>query len=187
MIEERHALTKTHEQFVEDVKEKVGDGYEFLEEYIHSKTKIKVKHLRCDLEFSIRPGIFLSGGGGCYYCDADNKRMPKGERKVADVLDSLGVKFFHEYTLEDFDGRFDFYLPQYDAAIEFDGLHHFEPVENLGGEEKFIQVQHRDDLKFIFCRKNDIPLLRIPYWQLNQAEGILERFISKLESRKNVG
>lgn len=112
--------------------------------------------------------------------------MPKGERKVADVLDSLGVKFFHEYTLEDFDGRFDFYLPQYDAAIEFDGLHHFEPVENFGGEERFIHIQHRDDLKFIFCRKNDIPLLRVPYWQLNRVEGILERFISKLELRNNV-
>ena len=186
MIEERHALTKTHEQFVKDVKEKVGDEYEFLDEYVNSLTKIRVKHLRCDLEFIIRPGNFLSVGGGCYYCDTDNKRMPKGERKVADVLDSLGVKFFHEYTLEDFDGRFDFYLPQYDAAIEFDGPLHFEPVDSLGGEEKFIQVQHRDDLKFIFCRKNDIPLLRVPYWQIDRVEGILERFISKLTSRKNV-
>ncbi len=185
MNEERHALTKTHEQFVKDVKEKVGDEYEFLDEYVNSLTKIRVRHLRCDLEFIIRPGNFLSGGGGCYYCDTDNKRMPKGERKVADVLDSLGVKFFHEYTLEDFDGRFDFYLPQYDAAIEFDGLHHFEPVERLGGEERFIHVQHRDDLKFIFCRKNDIPLLRVPYWQINRVEGILERFITKLELRKD--
>src|SRR5699024_12505632 len=100
MIEERHSLTKTHEQFVKDVKEKVGDEYEFLDEYVNSLTKIRVKHLSCDLEFIIRPGNFLSDVGGCSYFVTDNKIMQNEERKVSDDLDSVDVNFFSEYILK---------------------------------------------------------------------------------------
>ncbi len=42
---------------------------------------------------------------------------------------------------------FDFYLPDYNLCIEFDGRQHFEPVEHFGGQKEFESCVKRDNLK----------------------------------------
>lgn len=58
---------------------------------------------------------------------------------------------------------FDFYIPKYNLIIEYDGFHHFYPVNGWGGEEKFKLTQENDAIKNKYCKENDITLLRIPY------------------------
>ena len=58
---------------------------------------------------------------------------------------------------------FDFYIPKYNLIIEYDGFHHFYPVNGGGGEEKFKLTQENDAIKNKYCKENDITLLRIPY------------------------
>ena len=56
--------TKTHEEFVKEVKEKYGDEYEVLGEYINSQTKILVKHncKKCNYhEYMVIANGFLRG------------------------------------------------------------------------------------------------------------------------------
>ena len=76
---------------------------------------------------------------------------------------------------------FDFYLPDYNICIEYDGEEHFQPVEFFGGEEKFQRRIENDEIKNNYCKNNNIKLIRIPYFDkaviddkylLNKIEGI---------------
>jgi len=62
--------------------------------------------------------------------------------------------------------------------IEYDGPHHFYPV-CFGGMskelaiEEFKQTQINDKIKDQYCLENNIPLLRIPYWEFDNIPTIL--------------
>ena len=58
---------------------------------------------------------------------------------------------------------FDFYLPNQNICIEYDGEQHFKPIEKFGGQENLKNVQNRDKIKTEFCEKQGITLIRIPY------------------------
>jgi hypothetical protein len=55
---------------------------------------------------------------------------------------------------------FDFYLPEKNTLIEFDGQQHFTPV---WGKEALEKIQRTDSLKNQYCKKNGIKLIRISY------------------------
>ena len=62
--------------------------------------------------------------------------------------------------------RFDFYLPEKDIFIEFDGEQHFKPSMFGGkesGEEKLQRTVINDKIKNEYCEKNKIKLIRIKY------------------------
>jgi len=61
--------SKTHEQFILDVKEQVGDEYEVLSTYIKSSIKILMKHNTCGHEWEIVPNTFLSHKRRCPKCN----------------------------------------------------------------------------------------------------------------------
>lgn len=58
---------------------------------------------------------------------------------------------------------FDIYLKNENIIIECDGLQHFENVKHFGGQERFKDTKHHDNIKNNFCKQNNIPILRIPY------------------------
>ena len=47
------------------------------------------------------------------------------------------------------------------SLIEYDGEQHFKSMEYFGGEESFKKTIKRDEIKDKYCKKNNIPLLRI--------------------------
>lgn len=59
--------------------------------------------------------------------------------------------------------RFDFYLNDYDIAIEYDGIQHYESVPFWGGDEGLKYRQSLDEIKNQYCKKYGIKLIRIPY------------------------
>lgn len=78
-------MRKTHETFLVEVFNLVGDKYTVLETYIGSKQKIKFKHEECGHVFSMRPNNFL-GGQRCPSCfgtpKKTNEQFLKQVRKV---------------------------------------------------------------------------------------------------------
>lgn len=58
---------------------------------------------------------------------------------------------------------FDFYLYDYNIAIEYDGEQHFRSIEYFGGEDSFQKRQHNDNIKNNYCLEHHINLIRIPY------------------------
>ena len=53
----------------------------------------------------------------------------------------------------------DFYLPDYNVAIECQGRQHFEAVDYFGGDKGFKNTLERDKRKKALCEKNGIKLL----------------------------
>lgn len=74
--------------------------------------------------------------------------------------------------------RFDIYIPELNAAIEYNGLQHYEAVGLFGGDEGLRQTQLRDEEKRRKCRENNCELLEV-----NQNYSIDEVFnwINKLK------
>ena len=70
---------------------------------------------------------------------------------------------------------FDFYLPEYNVCIEYDGKQHYESIEYFGGEESFAYTQRHDEIKNQYCADNNIKLLRIPYFANVEEE--LNKFL----------
>ena len=62
--------------------------------------------------------------------------------------------------------RFDFYVENR-YIIEFDGQQHFSYSGGWNTEKQLIETQKRDEYKNQWCKNHNIPLIRIPYWKIN--------------------
>jgi very-short-patch-repair endonuclease len=85
------------------------------------------------------------------------------------ILEKNKIKYCFNKSLKDCISssrlRFDFYLPDYNICIEFDGPQHFKPIDFFGGEEEFNKTKLRDSIKNQWCEVNRIKLLRLNYLQ----------------------
>jgi uncharacterized Rmd1/YagE family protein len=55
--------------------------------------------------------------------------------------------------------HFDIYIPEYNIAIEYQGIQHSQPVDYFGGEEAFLKNQERDQRKKALCLENGCLLI----------------------------
>jgi hypothetical protein len=58
---------------------------------------------------------------------------------------------------------FDFFLYTKNICIEYDGEQHFLNKPTFGGPNRFFNIKRKDEIKDIFCRENNINLIRIKY------------------------
>lgn len=171
--------TKSHEEFVEEVHNLVGSEYSVVSPYQTAIKPITFRHEECGHEFSSSANAFVSGGNRCPNCS-----YSKGEQNIKRVLDRLAITYTRE---KEFEGlmykrplRFDFYLPDYNLCIEYDGKQHYEPIPYFGGEEGFKKIQYLDGLKNTYCKDNQIHLLRIPYTSFEDEEGLVKDYIERV-------
>ena len=105
--------------------------------------------------------------------------MSKYENKVMELLKASKISFYREKTFKDLRKglfRFDFYLPSYQGhpiIIEVDGEQHFQPIY---GRKAFLKGQEHDRQKNSYCLAHDIPLYRVPYWEIYQLKTIADIF-----------
>lgn len=95
-------------------------------------------------------------------------KKSKGEYKIAQLLIQLQIPFI---TQKRFDNCifpktnrqliFDFYLPEHNILIEYDGVQHFNQTKN--DFFNFNDLQERDNYKNDWCKEEGITLIRIPY------------------------
>jgi very-short-patch-repair endonuclease len=93
-------------------------------------------------------------------------------------LEELGIKYIRQYSFETcrYINRlsFDFYLPELNTCIEFDGIQHFKPVSIFGGDKSFELSKQRDKCKNDWCYENKVNLIRIRWDQIDKIKFILE-------------
>ena len=91
----------------------------------------------------------------------------KGVHDITEFLNVNNIKYIREHFYEDCKNinylRFDFFLPETNTLIEYDGRQHFESVDIWGGEDALLKRKINDEIKNNYCIKNRIPLLRISY------------------------
>lgn len=89
--------TKTHQQFVNEVYNLVGEEYEVLSLYIKSKEKVEFRHKACGTVFKMQPSNFLSGQR-CKECS--NKEATKNQRHTTEkFINDLFELVGDEYTV----------------------------------------------------------------------------------------
>ena len=101
-------------------------------------------------------------------------RASRGEIKIADVLSKAGLSFQEEYSFPDLVSssgrplRFDFAIfddnEDLDFLIEFQGIQHYEAKSKFGGSSGLRKQQFNDMQKREYCRKHNIILWAIPYY-----------------------
>lgn len=108
-----------------------------------------------------------------------------GETKIKKLLTELKIEFEAQKSFETCRfpdtnalARFDFYLPNYNCLIEYDGEQHFVS-KNSGwsNDTKLEYTQQHDTFKTLWCKLNNIKLIRIPYTDFNK---ITKEYIQKL-------
>lgn len=96
-------------------------------------------------------------------------KMSKGELYIKQLLEKNNIAFKQEYKVSDLPRqRFDFAIfqnNQLSKLIEYDGIQHFQEW-GIGTESLAIR-QERDKRKDEWAKNHNIPLIRIPYWELN--------------------
>ncbi len=150
--------------------------------YDYTKTKYSGAHSEVIITCSIHGDFKQSAnnhlrGQGCPVC-----RTSKGESEIANILNSLGISYIREYKFKDCCSKrplpFDFYLPDHNTCIEYDGEQHFSSRSfrnNRDENRGFKQVQLHDSIKTEFCNDMNIRLIRIPYTEFNDIRQILKK------------
>lgn len=108
-----------------------------------------------------------------------------GEIAIIKILQKNNIQYQQEYSAPGCVNpetkkplRFDFYLPDYNCFIEFDGIQHFEVIKYWGGESGLQERQKKDNIKTKYCLINNIYLIRIPY-TMNLKKLVLEDLLPK--------
>jgi len=148
-------LGRPNKAFINDESEQHADKYNY------SKVVYKKYNKHIDIicpihgKFKQKPYIHLMGSG-CQKCSES-----KGERKVALFLKKNNVNFERQKVFNDCRNfktnrhlKFDFYLPDYNTCIEYDGEYHYEPwrlyFDKSVAKIKFEEMKQRDVLIKLF-------------------------------------
>lgn len=166
-------IEQAKQKFEFNVADMKSEFINVLGEYTSGKCKIECECLICGRHFKLRADHILRGIG----CGCSNRSI--GEQRVAKILKERGIAYKEQYRFKNcvrFSKPlpFDFYLPQYKTAIEYDGIQHSQPVELFGGREEFEKVVERDAFKTQYCKDHNIRLIRIPHKDINDIESYLE-------------
>lgn len=114
--------------------------------------------------------------GGTKSCGCVNSR---GEFIISQILQENNINFSTQYTFQDLRGikngllRFDFAIfddnNKLIKLIEFDGRQHvFGPAGKWTQSYSKETLQEHDRRKDEYCKNHNIPLLRIPYCDINK-------------------
>lgn len=155
-------------------------------QYVNAITKVSIvcfEHGR----FKQTPDKHL-GGTGCPKC---SNGVSRGEKKIMAVLDGGGIPYEREKRFAALCGatpnsrlRYDFYLPNHNLLIEYDGEHHFFPVRTKGRiSESESVIKHErtkinDKKKTKYAKQHGYKMVRIPYTEFNNIESIISDLLS---------
>lgn len=122
---------------------------------------------QCGNQIIVIGSLLLNGAIKDCGCE-QNKKYSRGENIIESILKENNISYIKQKTYKELGRlRYDFYLPDYNRLIEFDGKQHFEPIDFFGGENSYKKQKERDELKNIYAVKHNIDLIRIPYYELN--------------------
>jgi hypothetical protein len=162
----------TAKEFAKKARAVHGKVYDYSKVvYVNANTKVDIV---CKTH-----GVFLQtpdkhlGGTACPKC---SNGVSRGEKAIQKILDSKGIKYTIEKRFPGLCGttpnsrlRYDFWLPDHNLLIEYDGEHHFAPVQTKGRlTKKQAIIRHEatkvnDRKKNQYAKKNNIRLTRIKF------------------------
>lgn len=149
------SIRLTIDEITDSIKEHLGVSYSLVSEYTGASNKVELLHKDCNKKFKVRYTDIIQRHSGCPYC-----KKSRGEEYIESYLIEKGIKYVEQKKFDEltniFQLSYDFYLPEYNILIEYQGKQHFEPI-TFGGitlelaEERFKKQKHNDKLKKEFA------------------------------------
>ncbi len=153
---------QNYNDYVEFVKENKFHFLPLRPDYAYRKTKEWDGYVN-----------FLSKDG--------SDRQSFGERQIEKILKENNIEYIKEHKFKSCKNikplLFDFYLPNKNLCIEYDGELHFKSDNFFGGDQTLERIQKNDDIKNDWCLGNDINLLRISYLKKGKIKDILNNVL----------
>lgn len=153
-------------------KDFLKDVEKFNNDYIYDESSFKGKTFKINIECK-KHGKFKQEvrkhllGQNCPKCNTSS-----GENKIIEYLQENNINFEYQKRFKNCKYVFDFKINN--IIIEYDGIQHFQPVEFFGGKEEFEKTKNNDLEKNKFCEKNNLKMIRIPYFKKEDIEKILK-------------
>lgn len=167
----------SHQEFVDRLKE-INPDIEVCSQYDGYDSRINFKCLKHNIFYTQSASGALNGKCGCVQCVSS-----KGERRIAEILDKNNINYLTQFQFKDCKDikslPFDFYLPQHNICIEYQGKQHYEPVQFGGCSLEtalagFEITKKHDKIKAEYCDMTGITLLAIPYTEFDNLEKIIK-------------
>lgn len=96
----------------------------------------------------------------------------KGEQTITNLLVKNNISFVTQKRFDTCKNPetnaqliFDFYIND-SFLLEYDGVQHYQTSTGWNNEEHLNYAQKHDNIKNQWCKENNVPLKRIPYWEL---------------------
>ena len=161
----------------DEIQKRIYQNYPMIDivgEYKNIYTPVDLYCKNHNFHFQLSVNNYLYKGKGC--CCPKCVRSV-GEEKIASVLDNLKIKYIEQKSFKDCKNvqslLFDFYLPDNNICIEYQGQQHYYPIEHFGGKDRFEEQVQRDLIKKEYCKNNNIILIEVPYWEKDNLECFL--------------
>jgi len=165
--------TLSQDEFVERVC-KINKDIGIIGEYRGFDYPVKVHCNRCGNTWDAPVYSLYRREHGCPVCN-----MYTGEGVIYELLTQWGYNFDTQHRFKDCVDKkplpFDFYLEDYNIAIEFDGILHYIPkILKRGMTQETADYSHKktlehDFIKESYCADNGIKLIRVPYWEYDEG------------------
>jgi len=175
------SIRSNKQKFVESATDINNEKYDYsFVEYKNNSTKVIIvcpKHGK----FLQSPNNHLNGQQ-CPKCN-----LSRGEEKIRKYLESHRINYIFQMTFNDCRNpttnrklKFDFYIPDKNILIEYDGEQHFR-VGKVGShytnKNDVMDIKSRDIIKTKYAKSNAIQLLRIKYTKIKRIEEILGQLL----------
>lgn len=153
----------TWEEFLTRARKIHGKNYEYDKENFENRKgdKIRIYCKRCKRWFIQNFHSHLNDKGCPKCCES------KGERAISLFLEEHNIKYEAQKRFNDCKDKkplpFDFYLPDYNICIEYQGQQHYMPIERFGGFNEYINRLRKDNIKRNYCNSKKIILICISY------------------------
>lgn len=158
---------KTQDEALQLIQEKcITKNYTFISfvegGYKNVDSRILVRCNKHKHEWSVKFSNFTSQDNGCPIC-----KESKSEALIRQYLTDHNIQYIPQKTFSNCKNiktlPFDFYLPDHNACIEYDGQHHFKRFSFEKDDKAFKIRQKNDAIKTHYCAVHKIKLLRISY------------------------
>ena len=131
-----------------------------IDNYKNSSTEMKFKCNKGHI-YDQRASSHLEGYG-CPICNESH-----GEKFIRNYLEENHIKYVSQKKFKDLKDKtylsYDFYLPDYNMLIEYQGIQHYQTNDYFGGKERLNKQQYHDKLKKDYAKNNGYKLLELHY------------------------
>ena len=170
---ENNTQRLTNEEYMKSIENLKNPNIEIIGKYESAHEKIECKCKKCGRTVFLRAD-HIRRGIGCGQC---TKSI--GEDRIEQFLIKHNIWYEREYRFKDCVRverplPFDFYLPDLDVVIEFDGVQHFQVVERFG-EKSHNELKLNDEYKNKYCKEHNIKIIRISYKNIDKVDEILSK------------